>query len=80
MVPSKYRKTYTKLEGSAKYLRNNKIDSKKLYRQITRPCNQRDFFANRIVPIWNKLPNYVINATNINSFNKECHLTKKNSF
>jgi hypothetical protein len=71
-------KPTSKVDGPAKNLRNNKINSKQLYRQITRSCDQREyFFAYRIVPIWNELPEYVINATNINSFKKEYDNFKK---
>ena len=71
-------KPASKLDGPAKHLRNNKINSKQLYRQITRSCDQREyFFSNRIVPLWNELPDKVTNAININNFKKEYDNFKK---
>ena len=31
---------------------------------------RHNFFTNRVTEHWNKLPNIVVNANNINSFNK----------
>ena len=40
-----------------------------LRREIVRGCNQRhNFFTNRTINIWNRLPAYIINAQSVNQF------------
>jgi hypothetical protein len=55
--------------GPAGFLRSQNT----LYRQLVKSCNIRhNFFTNRVVPVWNELPNQIKNAKSINGF--------KNSF
>ena len=57
------------IEGPANNIRNNNINSNQFYRQYTKSCDQREyFFSNRVVPLWNKLPNAVTNAKTVNAF------------
>jgi ribonucleases P/MRP protein subunit RPP40 len=59
-------------EGPANNIRNNKINNNQIYRQLTKTCDQREYFySNRVVPIWNKLPNTVTGAKSVNNFKNE---------
>ncbi len=56
----------TQLAGPAGNIRGHKH---RLSRQFTRNCDQREhFFTNRVVPIWNNLPEEVINSESVNEF------------
>ena len=53
-------------------------EKNRLARQYTKNCDQRDnFFTNRVVPIWNALPEHVINAKSINEFKNRYDQLKK---
>ena len=53
-------------QGPSSSIRGNK---NRLLRQFTRNCTQREYFlSNRIVPLWNKLPNAISNAPTVNCF------------
>ena len=65
-------KPSSNINGPSNNIRNNKVNSNQIYRQFTKSCDQREyFFSNRVVPIWNKLPNSVTNAKNVNNFKNE---------
>ena len=53
----------------------------RLARQFTKNNRREHFFSNRIVPHWNKLPNEIISAKNVNQFknnyDKHCILLNK---
>ena len=41
----------------------------RLERQPVKDCVQREFFfSNRMVPVWNSLPEHIVNAKNTNDF------------
>ncbi len=41
----------------------------RLERQAVKGCDQREyFFSNRMVPIWNSLPEHIVNAKTTNEF------------
>ena len=42
--------------------------SKKLYHRRSNKAVRKNFFTNRIVPIWNSLPEHVVTAPNKNTF------------
>ena len=52
--------------GPAKSIRWNKY---RLNRQLVKGCDQRElFFTNRVVPLWNALPEEVVNAHSVKHF------------
>ncbi len=64
-----------KTTGPAGSIRGKKD---RLARQYTKNCDQRDnFFTNRVVPIWNALPEHVIKAKSINEFKNRYDQLKK---
>lgn len=54
------------LDGPANAIRGPKH---RISRQLTKHCDPRyNFFSNRIVPMWNKLDNEIVNAKTVNRF------------
>ena len=42
----------------------------KLYTNRSNKDIRRYYYTNRVVPLWNKLPNNVINSTNVSQFKR----------
>ena len=53
-----------------KFSNNNRLrgHNHKIIKQITNKTKFANFFTNRVVNTWNKLPNYIVNAKTINEF------------
>ena len=50
---------------------NSRGNSQKLYVKQNRTDIRKQFFASRVIPKWNKLPDKVVSAPNIDKFKEE---------